>query len=323
MRLAEDLIGKLISYYKQKLHVKPHNTGWYRQGTCPHCGKDRKFGVNVSQDRTNCFSCGVHTKPLQLLIELEGLETYNEAFKFLGSFESAAYLETPTEFLKEKIGNLPEGYRLISLGESEMSKRARRYLEGRGFDTDDLMFKGVGYCMEGPYFGRIIIPFYEAGKLIYFNARQFMNISDDKFKNPSMEEFGIGKSLLMYNSDCLHLYRRVYLMESAMNCLTWGDDAFGIGGKIASNYQKTKILSSRAKEVVIVLDSDAYWEALQLGLEICFHKKVKVVKMPKKQDVNDLGRKTTRSIIMNTPWQSYKDLYKIYLSTERPNHAYA
>jgi DNA primase len=322
MRLAEELVGKLISYYKQKLHVRPHNTGWYRQGTCPHCGKDKKFGVNVSQDRTNCFSCGVHIKPLPLLMQLEGLETYNEAFKFISAFESAEYLETPTEFLKEKVGKLPEGYKLISLGQSNMGDRARRYMENRGFNVDKLMFKGVGYCTSGPYFGRIIVPFYEAGRLVYFNARQFMEISDDKFKNPSLEEFGIGKSLLMYNCDCLHLYNRVYLMESAMNCLTWGDDAFGIGGKIASNYQKTKILMSRAKEVVVVLDSDAYWEALQLGLELAHHKRVKIVKMPKKKDVNDLGRRSTREIIMSTPWQSYKELYKIYLSTNRPDHAH-
>jgi DNA primase len=323
MRLESDMVGKLVSYFVQKLHVKAHSTGWYRQGTCPSCGKEKKFGVNVSQDRTNCFSCGVHTKPLNLLIELEGLETYNEAFKFLAAFESAAYLETPTEFLKEKVGNLPEGYKLITLGTSQLAERARRYMVNRGFDLDELMYKGVGYCTSGKYFGRIIVPFYEAGRMIYFNARQFMNISEDKFKNPSMEEFGVGKSLLMFNSDCLHIYRRVYLMESAMNCLTWGDDAFGIGGKIASKYQKTKILNSRAKEVVIILDSDAYWEALQLGLELSYHKKVKVVKMPHKKDVNDLGKSATRKLILNTPWQSYKDLYRIYLQTERPVHAYA
>lgn len=321
MRLNSDINGRLISYFIQKLGVKPHGTGWYRQGLCPSCGKDKKFGMNIQQDRTNCFSCGYHPKPLKLVIELEGLTTYTEAFNFLSAFESAAYLETPTKFLEEKVGKLPDGYKLITLGESRIGRMARRYMEGRGFDLDELELKGVGYCVEGKYYGRIIIPFYEAGKMIYFNARQFMEISDDKFKNPGMDEFGIGKSLLMYNSDCLHLYRRTHLMESAMNCLTWGDDAFGIGGKIASNYQVTKVLSSPCKEVIILLDPDAYWEALALGLRISHHRKVKVVKLPNKKDVNDLGRKKTLKFVNDTPWMTYKEIYKVYLSVPRPVHA--
>lgn len=318
MRVNGNIKGKMVAYFKQKLGVRQHNTGWLRQGLCPSCGKEKKFGINISFDRTNCFSCGFHQRPLALIIELENLTTYNEAYTFLDAFETAEYLETPKEFIKEDRGDLPEGYRLISIGDSEMGKRARTYMKNRGFDIDELTLKGVGYCVSGKYFGRIIIPFYEAGKVIYFNARQFFEISNDKFKNPSIAEFGIGKSLLMYNADCLHIYRRVYMMESAMNCLTFGENAFAIGGKIISKYQLSKVLRSPCKEVVIVLDPDAMLQALQTALEIVDHKKVKVIEMPEKKDVNDIGRKATLSLIKSTPWESYSKLYSRYLACERP-----
>lgn len=318
MRVNNHIKGSMVSYFKQKLRVVQHNTGWLRQGLCPACGKDKKFGINISFDRTNCFSCGHHPKPIALIMELENLTAYNEVYKFLEAFDSAEYLETPKEFIKEDQGELPEGYRILSIGDSEMGRRARAYMKNRGFDIDELTLKGVGYCVSGKYFGRIIIPFYEAGKMVYFNARQFFEVSDDKFKNPSIAEFGIGKSLLIYNADCLHIYKRTCMMESAMNCLTYGENAFGIGGKIISQYQLSKVLRSPCKEVVVVLDSDAMLQSLQTGLTLSQHKRVKVVEMPEKADVNDIGKKETLKIIKSTPWQGYKDLFKRYMEVERP-----
>lgn len=317
MKLSREILGQLSTYFIGKLGVKPHRTGWLRQGLCPSCGKDRKFGVNVSLNRTNCFSCGFHETPMNLLIHLESLSTYNEAFVFLGAFDPTKVIDTPLNYIKEKTGSLPDGYRLITIGDSVTGELARKYMSKRGFDLDFLTMKGIGYCVEGPYYGRIIIPFYEEGRLIYFNARQFLNLAD-KHKNPSMDEFGIGKSLLMYNADCLKVYDKSYLMESAMNCLTWGDDAFGIGGKTISQYQLTRILLRKPKRLVIVLDPDAYFEAIKLGLLLSKYLKIKVLKLPTGKDVNDLGRKPVRRIELDTPWQSYQDLYRIFITLPKP-----
>ena len=34
-----------------------YRRGWLK-GDCPECGKDKKYGVNIALNRTNCFSCG-------------------------------------------------------------------------------------------------------------------------------------------------------------------------------------------------------------------------------------------------------------------------
>lgn len=328
-RFNEDISGKLITYFQQKLGVREHHTGWWRQGTCPECGKEKKFGINILMNRSNCFSCAYRPRPFNLMLKLEGLKTYREGYNFLKAFDSTFYTESKIELLETKQTELPESFRLLSLGNSNVAKIARRYMENRGFNIFNLTMKGVGYCTQGRYAFRIIIPFYERGALVYFNAREFINTGQSHL-NPGTDEFGIGKAMLMYNADALYIYRRVYLVESAINALTLGDRAFTIGGKISSDYQVSDILKSPCREVVIILDPDAEYEALKLGMTLVNHKRVKVILLPKIKskkdpekflDINNLGKKRVMEIVHKTPWQSHLDLYKVFINTPKPIHA--
>lgn len=310
---------QLATYFMDKLGVRPTSTGWLRRGTCPSCEADGKFGVNIWLNRTNCFKCGYHPRPKDLVMKLEDLDSYNDFNNYIGTFDGTELLDRPVELIKQKFGNLPESYKLIGISDSRYGKMAEKYLKGRGFDITELMLKGVGYCTSGKYRGRIITPFYEDGKIVYFNARKFMDVGD-KHKNPSMEDFGIGKSLLIYNVDSLKIYKRTYLVESATNALTLGDRAFALGGKTASQYQISKIIKSPTEEVVIILDLDAYWDSLKLALKLAPHKKVRVVKMPTKDDVNDYGKKKTLKVMKKSKILSYKEVYRLYINEPKPEH---
>jgi len=325
------ITGKLIAYFKQKLGVKQWKTGWFRQGTCPSCGKTKKFGVNVSLNRTNCFSCGYNEKPLDIIMRLEGINTLSEVYNFLNAFEGTDYLESPVEFLKEAPGNLPESYKLIIIGKSLMANLARSYLKNRGYRIIKLAMLGVGYCTRGRYEGRIIIPYYRAGELVYINARQFIDLGGAKHKNPELEEYGIGKSMVIYNVDCLYIYNSCYLVESATNALSLGERAFSIGGKMISKYQLSEILRSPCKTIIIILDPDAEWEAIDLALSLVDHKKIKLVLLPKilksgtnkYMDVNDWGKYDKPKLISwirKTELISRRELISLRLDVERPLH---
>lgn len=318
--------GNMITYFTQRLGVKELSTGWLGRGTCPQCGKQGKFGVNVFKNYAHCFSCEYKKTPLQIVMDLEGIVTYVEAFKFLKTFESAELYEKPLELLKTKEVDLPEGFKLINLGDSETAKMARTYMRNRGYKILELAMKGVGYCTKGKFAGRIIIPFYHKGELIYFNAREFIN-TGLKHLNPSVEDFNIGKNMIMYNADCLYIYKRVYALESATNCLTLGDAAFGLGGKIPSEWQLSTIIKSPCREIVVILDPDAYWYSIKMALKLVNHKKIRVVKLPMKEvapgkywDVNDWGKKNTMEFVKNTQPQTYQELYRIFLNTPKPDN---
>lgn len=316
MALNENTKAKLYEYFTQKWNMWEYTRGWLK-GDCPICGKVKKFGVQIDDNRAHCFSCDQHYTLLGYIFEVENLREFNDVYKILNQYNgiktyngTVSRVETP---IGQKLLTLPTEYRLVGLYESRTAKLVERNLKKRGFNINKLMRSGLGYCASGKYGGRIIIPYYENGNLVYFNARKFINMGE-KFKNPTKDDCGVGKSEVIYNIDALSLYKRVFLFESTMNCLTIGNNTIGTGGKSLSSWQKNRLLESSVKDFIIGLDRDALKQAYKLAMELVHHKRVKVLVFPEGKDANDIGRKATIKIHKLTPWQSYQELYKLYLN---------
>ena len=318
---SKHLLGKLSTYYKTRLNMRDYKNGWMK-GNCPHCGKIDKFGVNLIANRTNCFVCTENMNPIDTIIHVEGLENRQQVYNYLSIFKDAVYLEPKVEIHERKSIILPKDFRLLSFGKSEFSKLARTYIKGRGFNIDDLTVRGIGYCTKNEYKGYIIFPFYQQGKLIYYTTRRFISLGS-KFKNPNLEDFGIGKSSIIYNIDALAIYNKVRIVESVTNALTLDDRTIAIDGKLISNYQLSCILRSPIKAVEIILDRDAYYDALKIALKLIHHVKVRVILMPTDDDVNKVGRKKVKNIIKKTSWLTYKELYKKFINYEKPEFTYS
>jgi len=309
--------GKLYAYFTKRLGLRPYTRGWLK-GDCPDCSRIDKFGVNISMNRTNCFVCGYHPIPIDLVIELEGLEVRAEAMKFLKIYEGAEYLEPVVKRIERVDLSFPEGFKNLRLGDSFLAKQARKYVEGRGFDPIEKAYQGWGYGTKGDYLGYIIIPFYMGGTLIYYNARKFMG-TGPKYINPTIEEFGIGKSLLLYNIDALAIYSHIYMVEGVFNADTLGDNAIATGGKKISKYQISMMIKSKAIKYTLLLDPDAMEDSVKLAMSLSYHKKVRVVALPDDNDVNDLGKKKTLKIVRKVGWMNYHELLKLK-DEQRPKY---
>ena len=311
--------GKLFHYFQQRLRIKASTKGWWRSD-CPLCGGKYTFGIHLSESRAHCFKCLESLKPLRLLMIMEKFETINEVYKYLSIQQEYEYYDTYSKIpIREfKQVELPQGFKLLTQGENLIAKAARHYIHKRGFDIEKLALNGIGYCDEGEYNGYIIFPYYRKGELVYYQGRIFQG-AGTKMKNPPDSQFGIGKSQVVYNLDAFYIYQKVYLVESITNSLTLGDPAGGINGKKISDHQLSQILMSPCSSIVILLDPDAYTEALKLGMQLCHYKKVKVVKLPDEKDVNDLGKSETLKYVKETPWQSYMDLYRLKINLNEPS----
>ncbi len=79
-------------------------------------------------------------------------------------------------------------------------------------------------------------------------------------------------------------------------------------GKFLSPRQKSKIIKSPVEEVIIGLDPDAYLQALQIGLELCNYKKVKILNWKGDKDINDLGKVFTKGIEKETSFMNYTQI---------------
>lgn len=234
MRLNNHTKGRLHEYFRYKLKAFDYRKGWMKSD-CPYCGGEKKFGINLSNNRCNCFKCGEHPSPISLVMYLESTDSFQEVLSILESGDYSGYVfkEEKVELKGKKEFFLPEGFKNISMGTSLLARSARNYLKKRGFKIEELARKGWGYCNTGKYLGYIIIPFTEHGQLTYFNARLYMG-AGPKYNNPEVDVTGLGKSFIIYNADALEIYRTVYICEGAINAETLGENGIATGGKAVS-----------------------------------------------------------------------------------------
>jgi DNA primase len=314
---TKSIQNKLFSYFKGRLNIKQSTKGWWRCN-CVDCGGTFTMGINMEGRKVHCFKCPLEMTAIQLLMQMEGFQTLAQAHSFLQIQQEYESYESLSRVIRKdyKEIELPESFTLLSQGDSIYGKSARHYVKKRGFNVERLAMKGVGYCTKGDYSGYIIFPFFKKGKLIYYQGRLYIG-SGPKMRNPNQEEYGIGKSQIIYNQDALYIYNRVYIVESITNAETLGDTAVGTLGKSISQYQLSALIASPAKRLVMVLDPDAYKEAIQCAMQMVNYKKVKVVKLPDgDKDVNDYGMGKTLEFVKQTEYNSYNQLFRIWLEVK-------
>ena len=213
MKVTSNFKSKLYTYFVKRLGAFNYRNGWLKVPVCPFCGRELKLGINLNTYRTNCFKCGYHSNPSQLIMDVEGIETYNELLKLLdnGEFTEYTFKEERVQLRERKVFYLPEGFRLVSQGRNQLAKSVRGYLRKRGFSSECLSKAGVGYCTTGSFFGYLIIPFYYHGQLRYYNARLVYG-RGPRYNNPTTDITGIGKEFMLYNSTTPSSSARVLLM---------------------------------------------------------------------------------------------------------------
>lgn len=317
MKITNQFKSRLKTYFIKRLGAFDYKHGWMKLPVCPYCHRELKMGVNLSMYRTNCFRCNAHPNPSQLVMDVEGFDTYHELINFLnnGQFEELEFHDEKVELAEAKPLYLPEGFRILNLGQSQVAKSIRGYVKSRGFVISELSKHGIGYATKGAYFGYLIIPFYYRGQLRYYNARNVIG-QGPRYNNPNKDITGVGKEFIIFNYDALEMYRSVYICEGALNALTIGDRGIATMGKVVSKYQVNELLKSSCERFIILLDPDAKKYAINLALKFVAYKKVKVVFLPEGKDVNDLGRKETLRLVYQTRYQSYQDLIQIRNSLE-------
>jgi len=312
MKITKQFKNQLYNYFVKRLGCWEYRNGWLRVPVCPYCGREQKMGINLTTYRTNCFRCGEHPSPAQMIMDVETLDTYTELLTFLkhGDFTELEFKEEKVELAEPKPVYLPDGFRLINQGDGHIAKIIRNYLKHRGFNIDELSKQGIGYCTKGDYFGYVILPFYSNGKLTYFNARLVIG-NGPRYNNPPKSVTGLGKEFLIFNEDALELYTQVYICEGVFNALTIGERAIATMGKHLSRYQINLLIKSPVKRFILLLDPDAKKQSIDLALKLVNFKSVKVVYLPEGEDANSLGRKEVMKLVWRTRYQNYQSLIKL------------
>ena len=250
-----------VSHHKPKLQVNIQTGKW-------HCWVSNQGGHNLYQ----LFKkVGAGYQDFKLLNQLLG--------------ETSFYQKDTDK--KSEVIQLPQEMKLLSdkKDTSIIKEHALRFLRKRGITSEDIKRYNLGYCSEGVYQNRIIIPSYDSiGKLNYFVGRDFY-ASTLKYKNPPIPKDVIGFDLYVNWS------LPIILVEGVFDAMSVKSNSIPLFGKSILPKLYGKIVEKKVKDIFIVLDSDAFDDAIQItekfvneGISVNF------VKLDGK-DPNDLGYK--------------------------------
>ncbi len=191
------------------------------------------------------------------------------------------------------------------------SRRALQYVYSRGINDDDIIKYNIGFCWEGKYENRIIIPSYdENAKLNYFVSRDFTD-AQKKYDNPPIPIKTIIPFELYINFNL-----PLILVEGVFDALTIRRNVIPLMGKVihSDGMLMKKIVTSKVKKIYIALDKDAMKDSLKYCEELIkIGKEVYLVELDGK-DANEMGFENFLNILEKTPVLRFQDLIAKKLS---------
>lgn len=220
----------------------------------------KKFGINLDTAEYNCFACGESGKSFKTLFKKLKVSPslYKELYGIIGEHFKPNYdrpkkeqdlLKLPDEFLSMAV---PTG--------SLFWKHAFQYLRKRNITRDDILRYNIGYCEEGKYRNRIVVPSYDKdGNLNFFAARDFLNCSYLKYLLPEWSKDIIGFELYVNWNE------PITLVEGVFDAISIRRNAIPLFGKLLSPSLKEAIFEYDVYKVNVCLDDDAMKNALEIS----------------------------------------------------------
>ena len=278
-----------ISHHKPKLQINIHNGNW-------HCWVSNMGGRNLFQLLSKVGASKEHFDELKELVD-----------------EVPRYKRDVTK--DKEVVRLPEEFKpLWNGGDSIVKRHALSYLYKRGINDKDILKYNIGYCDEGVYSNRIIVPSYDSdGQINFFVGRDFYN-SKLKYRNSPTSKDIIGFDLLI-NWD-----EPIILCEGVFDAMSFKRNAIPLFGKTVMNTLNKKIIESKVKVIYLSLDSDAINDAVKISENFINNGiDVRMMKFDEK-DPNDIGFEKLLYLIKRTQTTRFSDLMKIKLNGTRKKH---
>jgi len=271
-----------------------------------------KLQVNIKTGKWHCWisNQGGHNL-FQLFKKLNAnREQYEELGEIVG--KPAYSLSSNSSKVKDKKLSLPKEFKpLWKSGSSIIKRHSMSYLNNRNITKGDIIRYGMGYCEEGMYNNRIIIPSYDFnGELNYFVGRDIYT-GGMKYKNPSVSKNVIGFDLFI-NWD-----EPIVLCEGVFDAMAIKRNAIPLFGKTVPRLLMKKIYEKRVKSIYILLDRDAMKDSIKMidafmknGIDVYF------VNL-KEGDPSDVGFEKTINLIKEAKQTSFSDLMRMRLNGKK------
>jgi len=266
-----------------------------------------KLQINIKSGKWHCWVSGEGGHNLfQLFKKLKVTKKHYDELKEL-SDDFVSYKYVPDTKTNKEV-KLPDEYKPMWIeSKAPIYKHALKYLKSRGVSQDDMIKYSIGYCEDGLYSNRIIIPSYDSeGKLNFFVGRDVFD-SKLKYRNSPTPKNIVGFELFV------NWEEPILLVEGALDAITAKVNSIPLFGKTIMNNLKRRILEKKVKTLYVALDNDAVKDSMRIVEELMNEGiKVHMITMIEK-DPNDLGYEKFTDIKDLTKETSFKQLMKYKL----------
>jgi DNA primase len=225
--------------------------------SCPSCNHHKhKFSVNLDKNVFKCWICDYRGRNIRRVVRRHGsftqlqkwdqitdrtdISRFAELFMDEVVGEGETKLELPAEFVSLANKNLPLS-----------ANRPLRYLKERGIVREDIVRWKIGFCYDGEYGGRIIIPsFGTSGYPNYFIARSYVG-HRMKYKNPSSSKNVVFNDLFTnWNND-------LAIVEGVFDAINAGNAVPILGSTLRTDSDLLRKIVRNDTPCYIALDPDA------------------------------------------------------------------
>ena len=280
-----------ISHYKPKLEIDltVNNNGenpW-------HCWVSNAKGRSIISLFKKVKAGKQYLDDLNKILKTKNLYIKNKT-------ETKEELVLPKEFI-----HLYQFPKIKDIQVKMQMRQALNYLKSRGIGRTDILRHGIGYCSNGSYSGRIIVPSYDENfNLNFFVSRSIFEEDTLKYKNPKWSKDVIG-------FDCfIDWDEPVTLVEGVFDAITARYNSVPLFGKIIQPKLRERILLRKPTKIIVALDNDAYLDAIKISSSLLSDGiNVSIVQMQSK-DINEMGFNNFSDLKSVTPITDSYDIIK-------------
>lgn len=224
---------------------------------CPKCRHHKKkLSVNISKNTFKCWVCDYRGSNIYRLVKRYAAFTQKQNWLSLDSRVDLSATKVNDIFpdinIVEQTIDLPKEFVTLTGKTGPSAAPAIKYLLERGVTRSDILQWKIGYCPDGEYAARIIIPSFNlSGKCNYFIARSYRG-DWLRYKNPPVQ-----RNNIIFN----HLYvdweNDIVLTEGVFDAIVAGNAVPLLGSTLGESSKLFAEIIKYDTAVYLALDPDA------------------------------------------------------------------
>ncbi len=288
----------------------------YLSPHCPFCGDGRDWRVMVNEitGYFHCWGCGTGRKnTFRWISEAEDI-SIAEAVALVGRdgaadidavfAEAVAEVHAEAPLLRSMVPDTTGVYWWS--GEALPAPWCHDALAAtvaRGFSVEFLLGKRIGFGLHGRYVGRVVLPVFFGGVMVWLQAWDWTRTDSIKYHSPSTVPGIVGRRQVLFQWDHCQRANVIVLAEGIFNAWTAelaGYASIASFGKSLSPEQFALLLPfvRAPRRLIVAFDADARRQAVRLYYHVLrFGGAASIVKYVDDRDMNALGVQATAAML--------------------------